>query len=101
MVTFAFVEKGEFLGTRQLGAIVRDELVSSLNSTSEKIQLDFSGVEVVSNSFADECIAKLLLTMTLEELKKRTTFVGLNAFAKKNIAVALSRRYHATAMLSE
>ena len=58
----------------------------------EKVVLDFEGVDMVSNSFADECLAKLLLVMPLEELKKRTTFRGLNDFARKNIAVAFKRR---------
>ena len=58
----------------------------------EKVVLDFSGVDVVTNSFADECIAKLLLQMPLEELKKRTTFKGLNPMASKSILGALQRR---------
>ena len=57
--------------------------------------LDFEGVDVVSNSFADECLAKLLLTMSLDDLKQRTTFRGLNDFAKKNIALAFKRRMFA------
>lgn len=31
--------------------------------------------------------------MPLEELKKKTTFRGLNDFARKNISVAFKRRY--------
>ena len=54
-----------------------------------------TGVNVVSNSFADECLAKLLFTMPLEELKQRTTFRGLNEFARKNIAIAFRRRLNA------
>ena len=61
----------------------------------DKVVLDFSGVNVVSNSFADECLAKLLLIMPLEELKQRTTFRGLNEFARKNIAIAFRRRLNA------
>lgn len=92
MVVYRFIEKGENLGTRQLGALVREDLLQVIRK-SDKVCLDFSGVNIVSNSFADECIAKLLLTMSLEELKAKTTFTGLNAFAQKNIAVALSRRH--------
>jgi hypothetical protein len=62
---------------------------------NERVCLDFEGVDVVSNSFADECIAKLLLLMSLDELKQRTTFRGLNDFARKNIALALKRRLQA------
>ena len=59
----------------------------------ERVVLDFTGVNVVTNSFADECLAKLLLEMPLEELKKRTTFKGLNPLAEKSVLVALQRRY--------
>ena len=58
----------------------------------EKNILDFTGVNVVTNSFADECIAKLLLEMPLDELKKRTTFRGLNPLAERCVLVALQRR---------
>ena len=53
----------------------------------------YTGVNVVSNSFADECIAKLLLEMPLAELKRRTTFRGLNPLAERSVLVALQRRY--------
>ena len=48
---------------------------------------------MVSNSFADECIAKLLLDIPLDELKRRTTFRGLNPLAERSVLVALQRRY--------
>ena len=56
-------------------------------------EYDFTGVNVVTNSFADECIAKLLMEMPLDELKRRTTFKGLNPLAEKCVLVALQRRY--------
>ena len=78
MVTFSFREYGENLGTRPLG---------------KRVLLDFTGVNVVSNSFADECIAKLLLTMPLSELKAHTTFRGLNPVASESVLTALQRRH--------
>ncbi|BDF53181.1 MULTISPECIES: STAS-like domain-containing protein [Butyricimonas] len=94
MITFKFVTINENLGTRQLGEKVRFQLLD-LMQENDKVVLDFSGVNVVSNSFADECLAKLLLIMPLEELKQRTTFRGLNEFARKNIAIAFRRRLNA------
>ncbi len=91
MITFKFITIGENLGTRILGEKVRNMLLPMLQQ-NELVVLDFEGVDVVSNSFADECLAKLLLIMPLDELKKRTTFRGLNDFARKNIAVAFKRR---------
>ena len=92
MVTFNFIEFGENLGTRPLGKRVREQLRPLLEK-DERVVLDFTGVNVVSNSFADECIAKLLLTMPLSELKSRTTFRGLNPIASECVLTALQRRH--------
>lgn len=92
MVTFSFREYGENLGTRPLGKRVREQLMPLLEQ-DERVVLDFTGVNVVSNSFADECIAKLLLTMSLSELKAHTTFRGLNPIASESVLTALQRRH--------
>ena len=94
MIRFEFRNIGEYLGTRQLGEQVRKQLLPLIKG-DERVELDFTGVDVVSNSFADECLAKLMLEMSIEELKQRTTFTGLNDFAKKNIVVAFRRRAEA------
>ena len=99
MITFRFRDFGEYLGTRQLGKKVREQLWPLIQG-DEKVCLDFEGVDVVSNSFADECIAKMLLSISLDELKQRTTFSGLNDFARKNIALALKRRMEALAAVA-
>lgn len=95
MVTFNFREYGENLGTRPLGKRVREQLLPLIEQ-NERVVLDFTGVNVVSNSFADECIAKLLLTMSLAELKSRTTFRGLNSIASESVLTALRRRHLTT-----
>ena len=92
MVEFKFIEYGTDFGTRDMGKKLRAKLLPLINS-NEKVVLDFTGVNVVSNSFADECIAKLLLEMPLSELKRRTTFRGLNPLAERSVLVALQRRY--------
>ena len=88
MVEFKFIEYGTDFGTRDMGQKLREKLLPLING-DEKVVLDFTGVNVVSNSFADECIAKLLLDI----LKRRTTFRGLNPLAERSVLVALQRRY--------
>ena len=100
MVEFKFIQYGENFGTRDMGAKIRKELLALLEG-GERLVLDFTGVNVVTNSFADECIAKLLLDMPLEELKKKTTFRGLNPVAEKSVLVALQRRYKVLKSLQE
>lgn len=92
MVVFKFIEYGTDFGTRDMGQKLREKLLSLIKD-NEKVVLDFTGVNVVSNSFADECIAKLLLEMPLAELKQHTTFRGLNPLAERSVLVALQRRY--------
>ena len=92
MVTFSFREYGENLGTRPLGKRVREQLLPIIEQ-NKCVVLDFTGVDVVSNSFADECIAKLLLVMPLAELKSRTTFTGLNPVAAESVLTARRRRH--------
>ena len=92
MVEFKFIDYGTDFGTRDMGQKLRQKLLTLINA-GEKVVLDFTDVNVVSNSFADECIAKLLLEMPLEELKRQTTFRGLNPLAERSVLVALQRRY--------
>ena len=95
MVTFSFIQYGENLGTRPLGQRVRESLLPLIEQ-NDLVVLDFTGVNVVSNSFADECIAKLLQQMSLAELKSRTTFRGLNPVASECVLTALRRRHLTT-----
>jgi len=92
MVEFKFIEYGTDFGTRDMGQKLRQKLLSLIKE-NDKVILDFTGVNVVSNSFADECIAKLLLDMPLDQLKQHTTFRGLNPLAERSVLVALQRRY--------
>jgi len=48
-------------------------MIRPLLDGEEAVVLDFTRVNVVSNSFADECIAKLRLKMPWEKLKKHNT----------------------------
>lgn len=91
MIEFKFSNYGDSMGTRLLGAKIRDDLRPLLDG-DEKVVLDFSGIDTVTNSFADECIAKLLLEMPLAELKAKTTFKGLTPMTERSILSALIRR---------
>ena len=92
MVEFKFIDYGTDFGSSYLGQKLREKLLPMIKG-DEKVVLGFTGVNVVSNSFADECIAKLLMEMPLAELKQRTTFRGLNPLAERSVLVALQRRY--------
>lgn len=91
MVVFKFSNYGDSMGTRLLGAQIRANLRPLLDG-EDKVVLDFSGIDTVTNSFADECVAKLLLEMPLDQLKSKTTFRGTTPMVERSILSALRRR---------
>jgi len=82
---------GTHLGTRFAGASVREKIISSFGET-DKFVFDFTGVETVSNSFADECFAKLIFNFGMEDIKGKTTFQNASPFIKAVIANAFKER---------
>ena len=93
MVTFRFAKYGTILVSRALGAQVREELLAEL-AKGEKVALDFEGIEMVGNSFADECLGKLLLDIPLDDLRQITTFKNLTGTSRVSVSAALRRRYY-------
>lgn len=91
-VTLNFSKYGTDFGTREMGAKIREEILSTIRQNL-RIALNFSGVNVVSNSFADECIAKLLLEFPMDKLKQFITFRNLTPMAERSVLVAIQRRY--------
>lgn len=87
-VTIQFGDIGSSLGTRDLGAQFRTSIIEKINS-NEKVFLDFKGVEVVTNSFADECFRKLRETVDSDVFRKKITFLNTNDFVQRVIISAL------------
>ncbi|MCD2424934.1 STAS-like domain-containing protein [Niabella pedocola] len=92
-----FKNIGIHLGTRVHGAEIRSQIVEAMKQ-SDKIVFDFSDVETVSNSFADECFAKLTLFFSLDEVKSKTTFVNASPFIKAVIANSFKARLQQQAL---
>lgn len=90
-VTIRFFEFGIHLGTRVEGQIIREKILSHLLE-GHKVTFDLKGVEVVSNSFADECFAKLTLNFELPTIKSMTHFQNVSDFNRAVIANSFRER---------
>ena len=86
-----FKNIGIHLGTRILGAEVRSDIIDAIK-TSDLVVFDLSEVETISNSFADECFAKLTLFFSIEEVKSKTTFINVTPFIRTVIANSFRER---------
>ncbi|NVM64469.1 hypothetical protein FHW88_002758 [Mucilaginibacter sp. SG538B] len=91
MMRIEFSHIGKQLSTRVAGSAMRKQIIRGIEK-NEKIVFDFSGVEIVSNSFADECFAKLMIHFDLPVVKKHTTFQNASPFIKAVIANSFKER---------
>lgn len=90
-IVVSFARHGPFLGTRRVGENVRNEILKSVDLGNSVI-LDFSQVEGVSQSFADECIGKLLIHMGSSEFRGRVRFRSVSSGIKPILNHVLSQR---------
>jgi hypothetical protein len=90
MATLVLAEHGEFLGTRRLGAAVRNQIEMLLRAASP-VELDFKGVRM-SQSFADEALGKLAVALGAEALRSQVKFVHVDAQAAPLLRFVLARR---------
>ncbi len=81
-----FGERGKSIGTREDGRKFRAQIIDGVKEY-ELVELDFGGVDMISNSFADECIGKLVEDLGLENLKRLTTFKNTS----KTVAMILQK----------
>ncbi len=86
-----FKHIGKQLGTRFAGASMREKIIDAIGK-DEHVIFDFTYVEIVSNSFADECFAKLTLNFSLEKVKEKTHFQNASPFIRAVIANSFKKR---------
>lgn len=78
-ITYNISERSEGTGTRESAIRVKNEILNIISEEQKPITLDFSGVAVISSSFADELIAKLFLNLGLFQFNNLVKIRGLDA----------------------
>lgn len=69
-------------GTRKSGEMMRNKVINLRNQGAKKIVLDFSGIAVISSSFADEFIAKLVTKYGFIDFQQIFALKGMNETIK-------------------
>ncbi len=82
---------GEFLESRAVGKKIREEIEQHIND-AECIIMDLEGVRGLSNSAADECFGKFLLSVGAKKFKEKIKFRNMNDLSKAVINFALNNR---------
>ena len=83
-IVYKVSERSEGTGTRDSAIRVKNEIHNILSEKQQPITLDFTGVAVVSSSFADELIAKLFLSLGLFQFNNLIRLRGLD-FSQQSI----------------
>lgn len=78
------------LGTRHDAGSLRMLAINTMNDTEGAVILDFSGIEIVSFSFADEAIGKLRDAVGAETFRDRFRLAGLNDNCRTIINLVMS-----------
>jgi anti-anti-sigma regulatory factor len=82
---------GSVLSERDLGANIRKEIINDLR-TKKSIVIDFSGVEMINSSFADEVFGKLIADLGMEKAKKSLAITNVSETVKVIINEAIATR---------
>ena len=82
---------GSHLGTRFAAAELRNKVVSQ-SDFSEKLIFDFSGVDSISDSFADEFFGKLSIELEDKEIWNNSVFKNASTFIISAIQKAVKNR---------
>ena len=92
-----------FLATRERGRRVREEIEQHLRQLApgETLPISFAGVEGITVSFGDECIAKLIVARLAGDFDDRGLVIEqTNADVRETLEAVLSRRKVAAVVLN-
>ena len=80
--TIRFSEIGSSLGTRDLAAKLREDVLLDIDE-NDKIIFDFEGVNVITNSFANEYFGKMIERISVEKFRNKFAFINANDFIQR------------------
>ena len=90
--TYLIKERAEGTGTRESAERVKNDIANILVSDPKPVILDFTGVEVISSSFADELIAKLFMEFGLFQFNVMFKLKGLDSGQQRILQKSVLQR---------
>ncbi|MBI5438280.1 MAG: DUF4325 domain-containing protein [Nitrosomonadales bacterium] len=79
----ALANEASGFGNRITGLKIRNKIENLLVSApNDVLEIDFSGVELIASSFADEVFGKLALTLGFVGFGSRVRFININKFCR-------------------
>lgn len=91
-IIYKIAEVGSGTGTRESGIKIKNELINIYQSEKKRIVIDFEGVGIVSSSFADELISKLIDEMGFYQYQSIFHLVNMNSNIQTIFESSLKKR---------
>lgn len=96
-IHYTLSRKSSGTGTRQSGEKIRNELINLYKEARKILIIDFEGVSVISSSFADELIGKLVTYFGFFGFNQIVRLKNMNnivqAIAQRSVAQRMSESY--------
>jgi anti-sigma regulatory factor (Ser/Thr protein kinase) len=91
-IEYKIIEQASGTGTRQSGERIRNELINIYKISKKTINIDFVGVGIISSSFADELIGKLIVQLGLFQFQNIFRLKNMNETIQTIVQRSVSQR---------
>ena len=91
-ILFEVEKEVEGFGSREFGRRARQKIDNILVDKRTIIAFDFTGIPLISSSFADEVFGKLFVEMGALEFMRRCSFQSVDSTVKRLIDKAIAQR---------
>jgi hypothetical protein len=95
-IIFKLSDKSSGTGTRQSGERIRNEISNIYEETKRIIEIDFGGISVISSSFADELIGKLVAGYGFFGFTQIFKLINMNEIIQSVVNRSVSQRMAST-----
>lgn len=91
-IEFCLSKESRGFATRKSGEAIRNTVLNLKTDSKSKIILDFDGVPVVSSSFADELIGKLVIKYGFFGFQNEFQMKNMSKTVQSLVHIAVARR---------
>ena len=91
-IIYRIADVGSGTGTRESGLLMKNELINIYNANKSKIFIDFADVGIISSSFADELIGKLIDEIGFYQFQSIFQIVNMNKSIQLIFESSLKKR---------
>jgi hypothetical protein len=91
-ILYNLKEKAQGTGTRQSGERIRTEIGNIIRDTQKIIIIDFQGIAVISSSFADELIGKMVVEYGFFNFNNIIRMINMNDLCQTIVQRSVAQR---------